>query len=122
MKLRTLVVTLGILLTAGCGIKSYEPTAPTASENDIKMAREWLSDVSNLKISDDGYINYVEALPGSSSYKWNTTNIKRISQEWSCGNMYPLLEKGFVIRLLFKGKGGKEELYDKARCDAEETN
>ncbi|CCO47637.1 conserved exported hypothetical protein [Vibrio nigripulchritudo SOn1] len=122
MKLRTLAMVSGIFLLAGCSVNNYEPAAPTASKSDIEMARQWLSEVENLEVKDDGYIHYTESLPGGSGYYWKTTTIRKISKEWSCGSMYPLLEKGFVVRMFFKGKGGKEEYFDKARCDAEETN
>ncbi|MBD1559222.1 hypothetical protein HC752_19970 [Vibrio sp. S9_S30] len=121
MKLRTLTILSTALLLSACNINNYQAAAPTASEKDIEMAKEALAHIPNMKVTEDGYIEYVQSLP-SSGYKWNTTTINKISKEWSCKQAYNFLEKGFVTRMFFKGQGGREEYFDKARCDAEEAN
>ncbi|GLQ71975.1 hypothetical protein [Vibrio penaeicida] len=121
MKLRTLTV-ISSLLLAACSVNNYQATKPSASEKDIEIAKESLAHIPNLTVTDEGYIEYIKSLPGGSGYFWKTTTINKISKEWSCQHAYKFLERGFVTRMFFKGQGGREEYFDKARCDAEETN
>ncbi|KJY70364.1 hypothetical protein [Vibrio nigripulchritudo] len=121
MKFKLIAAASMLSVLAGCNLTNYEPTPPNVTPENIEIARQAFSEVPELKVSDDGYISYVASLP-SSGYKWQTTTIKKISYEWSCDNLYSFLEMGFVTKIFFKGKGGREEYFDKARCDAEETN
>ena len=120
MKNQFLLSSLAALALSACNVTNYQATEPTAAFHDIKEAKIKLSGIDNMKVTDDGYITYFESVPHG--YMWDTQVIKQMSQEGACENLYDFLELGFVVKIGFKGEGGREEHFDLARCNADETN
>ncbi|CCN85389.1 conserved hypothetical protein [Vibrio nigripulchritudo SFn27] len=120
MNRHILLAAFAALSLTACNITNYDAVKPTASKQDIAEARNKLSGIEGMKVTDEGYITYFEMVPHG--YMWDTQSIKQASYEGACENLYDFLEMGFVVKIGFKGEGGREEHFDKARCDAEETN
>ncbi|MBY6199382.1 hypothetical protein [Vibrio hangzhouensis] len=109
------IIMMAVVLSA-CSGTFEQLSSPTASRLDIERARENLAHIDQLTVTDEGYITYYQTLPHG--YKWRTSVIKQNSYTWSCETMYYLLLKGFVIKMGYKGKGGREEHFDLAKCNA----
>ncbi|SON51216.1 hypothetical protein [Vibrio tapetis] len=117
----TPLLTLALVL-AGCSSNDYQVVKPFASSEDIEMVQQQFAEVENLDVSDDGYISYYTW--NEEGFRWNTSAIKKMSNEWACNEMIEYLQHGFVIKIGFKGKGGREEHFDLNRCtnNTDETN
>ena len=105
------------LVIGGCANSLKEVSLPSASADDVELAREHLAHINDLSVTDTGYITYYVWV--EEGFVWNTSSIKSSSYEWSCETMIQFLEAGFVIKMGFKGKGGREEHYDLAKCQAD---
>jgi hypothetical protein len=105
---------LGIALS-GCTATDMA-AKPTAGSEQIKHAQQELNQYEYINVQDDGYIE-IEQSAGY-GYQWKTSVIKQISEEYACEQMYPLIEQGFVVVVTFKGKGGRIEAFDQARCES----
>lgn len=85
----------------------------------IRDAQEMLNPYKHLNVTDNGVIEYEEAVP--SGYEWSHVHIKEISYRLACEDLADFLKQGMIVRMSFKGRGGMINDYDQARCENEES-
>lgn len=98
----------------GCKVNDYQTIQPFASAQDIDIVQQQFADIEDIEVTDDGYITYYKWI--KNGYRWRTSVIKSSSNQWACETMIDYLEHGFVIKIGFKGTGGREEHFDYDRC------
>ncbi|EHZ2746363.1 hypothetical protein OC523_000040 [Vibrio vulnificus] len=120
MKMRKCLLLTMLAGLAACNTMNYQASAPTAAPELVAALQNELKEIQDLKVTDEGYIDYYVWVP--EGYQWDTHAIKKGGYEWACEDMRDLLSQGFVVRMGFKGNGGREEHYDFDRCEQEATN
>ncbi|EGR0789444.1 hypothetical protein EWS92_18445 [Vibrio vulnificus] len=120
MKMRKCLLLTMLAGLAACNTMNYQASAPTAAPELVAVLQDELKEIQDLKVTDEGYIDYYVWVP--EGYQWDTHAIKKGGYEWACEDMINALRQGFVVRMGFKGKGGREEHYDFARCEQEASN
>ncbi|ARC91139.1 hypothetical protein TW78_08820 [Vibrio coralliilyticus] len=118
MKLKHIAVAcLSALALSACKTKSLEELQPTADQETINTAKEYLSDIKDLRVTDHGVIYYSASLPGNS--RWATAHIIELSYRYSCEELRWYVERGMIVRMQFRGNSGTTRDYDLARCETE---
>ncbi|AXN32204.1 hypothetical protein [Vibrio coralliilyticus] len=118
MKLKHIAVAcLSALALSACQTTNIEDLQPTASQETINTAKEHLSDVKGMKVTDNGVIYYVRTLPGNS--RWKTAHVNEISYRVSCEDLRWYIERGMIVRVHHRGNSGSTQDYDLTRCETE---
>lgn len=115
MKAKLLLAIVSVLIV-GCQSTRYQVSEPTASPENIKEVQERFSDVRDMKVTDDGVVEYSRWVP--SRHRWSTVHTQKSAYEYSCIEALSLLKAGFTVSIHFKGAGGNKYDYDLERCNA----
>ncbi len=118
MKLKTFAFcALSSVLLTACQTTSVEEIQTSASANTIEEAKKALAPHRDFSVTENGIIHFTQGLPVGS--RWSTAHIVEISYRISCENLRWFVDNGMVVRMQFKGTGGRTEDYDKNRCETE---
>lgn len=118
MKLKSIFLAcLSTTVLSGCLTVPIEELQPTADQETIDTAIEYLSDIKGMTITENGVIYYVESLPGNS--RWATAHILESSYRYSCEALRWYVDRGMIVRMRFQGNSGTTQDYDLERCETE---
>ncbi|WP_286303148.1 hypothetical protein [Vibrio apostichopi] len=118
MKLKPIFLAcLSATILSGCLTVPIEELQPTADQETIDTAIEYLSDIKGVTITENGVIYYVESLPGNS--RWATAHILESSYRYSCEDLRWYVDRGMIVRMRFQGNSGTTQDYDLERCETE---
>lgn len=109
--------TLMAMLLTACQTTSVEQLQPTASLDTINKAKEVVSSHEHFNVTDNGVIHFSQNVPVGS--RWSTAHIVEAGYRVSCESLRWFVDRGMVVRVQFKGKGGRTEDYDQSRCETD---
>lgn len=113
---KQIIALFGLLaFLTGCQSTSETVLEPSASEAEVKYVQTLFKDNDLVSVDDFGRIVIRHTI--ATGYAWDTGRINILAKEVACRDFYPLLQRGFVLKMEFVGHMGRTMEYDTNLCD-----
>ncbi len=106
-----------MILLPGCQTVSVEQIKTSASQATINQAKRAIEPLQHFSVLENGVIYYSRRLPPNS--KWSMVKVAEISYRIPCQDLRRFIDQGMIVRMQYKGAGGRTSDYDKKRCEAD---
>lgn len=114
MKKVVLSMSFAFIVVSCTSTIESSPYKPSASEFDIKSAKRSLSKYDAVTVDDDGFIVVSHQI--QSGYKWDKIGMRQYGYETACEWLEWYIDRGFIVNVWAKGRGGSYEFYNADRC------